>query len=242
MLENEKDEITETETVEDVDNMTVSQEFNDGDADIDNCNVHKDNDFQTDTNPTKNSDSFVLRFLSGVFDYVEILALSVCLVLVIFTLFGRLCRVSGDSMNRTLLNGETLLISNLVEVEQEDIVVFHMTTDNESYVFLNEPLVKRVIAKGGQTITFNFADWTVSVDGEIVDEPYINRVLGAMKKGDITGDTVTVPEGCYFVMGDNRNFSADSRYDTVGFVKETEIVGHTIVRLSPVFKALTKEN
>jgi signal peptidase I len=119
-----------------------------------------------------------------------------------------------------------------------DVVV----VQKESGYYDDQLLIKRVIAKGGQTITFNFADWTVSVDGEIVDEPYINRVLGAMKKGDITGDTVTVPEGCYFVMGDNRNFSADSRYDTVGFVKETEIVGHTIVRLSPVFKALTKEN
>lgn len=179
------------------------------------------------------------ELLPMLFDTLEIVCLSVVLVILVFTFVGRMATVVGDSMEPTLQNGDRVLVSSFFYTpECGDIVV----VQKESGHYDDQLLIKRVIAKGGQTITFNFADWTVSVDGEIVDEPYINRVLGAMKKGDITGDTVTVPEGCYFVMGDNRNFSADSRYDTVGFVKETEIVGHTIVRLSPVFKALTKEN
>jgi signal peptidase I len=179
------------------------------------------------------------ELLPMLFDTLEIVCLSVVLVILVFTFVGRMATVVGDSMEPTLQNGDRVLVSSFFYTpECGDVVV----VQKESGYYDDQLLIKRVIAKGGQTITFNFADWTVSVDGEIVDEPYINRVLGAMKKGDITGDTVTVPEGCYFVMGDNRNFSADSRYDTVGFVKETEIVGHTIVRLSPVFKALTKEN
>ena len=178
------------------------------------------------------------ELLTTVFDTLEIFCLSVVLVILIFTFVGRMATVVGDSMEPTLQNGDRVLVSSFFYTpECGDIVV----VQKESGYYDDQLLIKRVIAKGGQTITFDFADWIVYVDGEIVDEPYINQVLGAMKKGDITGDTVTVPEGCYFVMGDNRNFSADSRYDTVGFVKETEIVGHTIIRISPDFKTLEKE-
>ena len=178
-------------------------------------------------------------FFLSLFDSLEIVCLSVVLVILVFTFVGRMATVVGDSMEPTLQNGDRVVVSSFFYTpECGDIVV----VQKESGYYDDQLLIKRVIAKGGQTITFDFADWTVCVDGEIIDEPYINRVLDAMKKGDITGDTVTVPEGCYFVMGDNRNYSADSRYDTVGFVKETEIVGHTIVRLSPTFKILTKES
>ena len=178
------------------------------------------------------------ELLTMLFDTLEIFCLSVVLVILVFTFVGRMATVVGDSMEPTLQNGDRVLVSSFFYTpECGDIVV----VQKESGYYDNQLLIKRVIAKGGQTITFDFAEWTVYIDGELVDEPYINKVLGAMKKGDITGDTVTVPEGCYFVMGDNRNFSADSRYDTVGFVKDTEIVGHTIVRISPDFKTLAKE-
>ena len=170
------------------------------------------------------------ELLTTIFDTLEIFCLSVVLVILIFTFVGRMATVVGDSMEPTLQNGDRVLVSSFFYTpECGDIIV----VQKESGYYDDQLLIKRVIAKGGQTITFDFADWIVYVDGEIVDEPYINQVLGAMKKGDITGDTVTVPEGCYFVLGDNRNESADSRFETVGFVKKTEIVGKAIYRIFP---------
>ena len=175
------------------------------------------------------------ELLPTLFDTLEIFCLSVVMVILIFTFVGRMATVVGDSMEPTLQNGDRVLVSNFFYTpECGDIVV----VQKDSGYYDNQLLIKRVIAKGGQTITFDFAKWTVCVDGEVIDEPYINRVLGAMKKGDITGDSVTVPEGCYFVMGDNRNASSDSRFDTVGFVKETEIVGKAVYRISPTVNKL----
>ena len=169
--------------------------------------------------------------LHTVFDALEVFCLSAVLVVLFFTFVGRMATVSGNSMYPTLYNYDRVIVSSFFYTpECGDIVV----VQKESGYYDNQLLIKRVIAKGGQTVTFDFAKWTVSVDGEVIDEPYINRLIGvAMRKGDITGDTVVVPEGCYFVLGDNRNESADSRFDTVGFVKKTEIVGKAIYRVYP---------
>ena len=179
--------------------------------------------------------------VSSIFDYLEILVFSVCAVLLIFSLFGRICRVDGGSMMRTLYDGQTLVTTSLVTPENGDIIVFHQTSDTVPR--LNEPLVKRVIATEGQTVRIDFDRGEVYVDGKLLDEsayisllyknPYTNKYF---ESGEWDGSGVfetTVPDGCYFVMGDNRNNSLDSRSAEIGCVDARRVLGKVVLRLHP---------
>ena len=182
--------------------------------------------------------------VSLLFDYLEILVFSVCAVLLIFTLFGRLCKVNGSSMRNTLFHNEMLITTNLVEPEAGDIIVFHQTS--ETYTHLNEPLVKRIIATEGQTVRIDYNKGEVYVDGVLIDEPYAALLdrhgnnVGRWTQSPGYGFDhstgifeATVPEDCYFVMGDNRNNSLDSRSREVSFVDARRVLGKVIIRTKP---------
>ena len=179
-------------------------------------------------------------------EYAEILAFSVAAVLLLFTLVVRLCQVDGSSMRNTLYNGEMLITTSLGEPQQGDIIVFHMTDESNPDSPFNEALVKRVIATGGQTVRIDYKTATVSVDGQVLEEPYVALMdgngadIGHMLLLPAYGyDRTTgifeavVPEDCLFVMGDNRNNSADSRSTAVGFVDERRVLGRVLLRVSP---------
>ena len=173
--------------------------------------------------------------VSDILDYLEIFVLAICVVIVIFSFSGfRLCTVSGPSMENTLFHGERLITSGyLTEPKRNDIIVFHQTSDMGGF---NEPIVKRVIAVAGDTVHINYQTWTVTVtDAEgnvqILEEPY--RKLEGSNPYSPLPITVYVEEGTVFVMGDNRNHSADSRDGRIGLVDTRRILGKVVFRITP---------
>ena len=161
------------------------------------------------------------------YEWTQALVGSVLTVVLVFTFLIRLIGVDGHSMVPTLQNGDRLLVlSSLLDSDYEygDIVVLR----EES--FLEEPIVKRVIATEGQTVDIDFEAGVVYVDGEALDEPYINEPT-YMEEG--TEFPLTVPEGCIFVMGDNRNHSSDSRDSRLGTVDTRCVLGKAVFLAFP---------
>jgi signal peptidase I len=123
----------------------------------------------------------------------------------------------------TLHEGDLLLLQSIgYTPKQGDVVVLRKSS------FMSEPIVKRVIALEGQHVVVDYATGTVSVDGEVLDEPYINEVMADTMNPVMTVLDVTVPEGSIYVMGDNRNHSSDSRDQRLGTVDSRYVLGRAL--------------
>lgn len=169
------------------------------------------------------------------YEWVQALVCSVLTVVVIFTFGVRLIGVDGRSMVPTLQHGDRLLVANPMfydDFKYGDIVV--LTKES----FLAEPIVKRVIAVGGQTVDIDFDSGSVYVDGKLLKEDYINELTFTT---DGTKFPVTVPEGSIFVMGDNRNHSNDSRDVRLGTVDTRHVIGKAMVLVFPGRDEITEE-
>ena len=199
------------------------------------------NDFEKEVNNDPSpeiEEKKKVPFLTSLVENLEVLVCAACAVILLFTLGIRVCAVNGTSMYDTLSHEDKLLVSNIAYTpERGDIIVFHMTGEDK----FNEPLVKRVIATGGEWIDIDFDTWTVRVaDNEdmenaiVVNEPYI-YLEGASRYTSLSFP-LYVPEGYLFVMGDNRNGSADSRHERCGLVDERRVLGKVIYRLYPFEK------
>lgn len=173
------------------------------------------------------------EFLWEIFNTLETFCICATVIVLVFSFFMRLTIVDGESMENTLIDQELVLVRTaLYEPKQGDIVIIHDPSLGEYY---GKPLIKRVIATGGQTIDIDFDTWTVSVDGVIIDEPYV-KLTNDQKLTSAWTYPLTVPEGEVFVMGDNRNHSGDSRSAAIGTIDERCVVGKAFVRLFPFEK------
>lgn len=172
----------------------------------------------------------MLKAAKDIFEIVEMFTVCAAVIMILFSFFVHPTVVEGESMENTLLGGDYLLVSDIAYTPQAgDIVVVH----NVGLRHYNKPIVKRVIATAGQTVDIDFSTWTLTVDGVVIDEPYIKLTTDQQLTSDWTYP-MQIPEGYIFVMGDNRNHSADSRCRDIGLIDERCVVGKAFVRVFPL--------
>lgn len=161
------------------------------------------------------------------YEWIQSLMTALVICMAIFIFIIRVIDVSGSSMFPTLHDGDKMLVSNLFYTPHAgDVVVFK--TDRYDP---ERALVKRVIATEGQEISIDFDRGIVYIDGLPVEEDYIAELTKT--KLDFIGPQ-TVPEGCMFVMGDNRNASTDSRKKEIGMVDQRMLLGRAYYVIFPL--------
>ncbi len=150
-------------------------------------------------------------------------------VILIFLLLFRVVVVSGPSMQNTLKDGDYLLLISSVfykNPQQGDVIVASKAAFRDG-----APIVKRVIATEGQEVYIDFKKGIVYVDGTPLEEPYV--IGSTVDDEGMKENPVVVPQGCVFVMGDNREDSTDSRSQRIGMIDKREIMGKVIFLFFP---------
>ena len=168
------------------------------------------------------------------FDLADVLVSSVVLVSLLFTFLFRVVTVEGPSMSPNYSSGEKLLISNGADNPKlGDVVIV-------ADVLAEGPIIKRVIATEGQTVDFDAEAKSVLVDGKVIDDSQFGIEQGITEilwqNYEMLDFPQTVPEGCVFVLGDNRIFSKDSRFAEIGMIDKRKILGKALVSIFPFNK------
>lgn len=160
--------------------------------------------------------------------YSVMSTLIICMMC-IFTAFAflfRIVTVDGSSMNPGLCHKDKIIISGfLYKPDYGDIIAVGRENCEE------KSIIKRVIALPGDELMINFDNHLITVNNKVIFEDY-KVTEGISVQGDFTYP-LTVPEDCVFVLGDNRNNSVDSRFESVGFIKIDEIAGKALCRIFP---------
>ena len=166
----------------------------------------------------------------------EILNISIYLLLVfcaaylIVTYVGQRTQVSGSSMETTLSNGDHLIVDKISyrfhDPERYDIIVFPFQYDTDTYY------IKRIIGMPGETVQIDDSG-TIYIDGEVLEETYGREVI---QNPGRASDPILLGDDEYFVMGDNRNNSSDSRDPSVGNIHRKDIIGRAFIRIWPFSK------
>ena len=148
-------------------------------------------------------------------------------VYLIITFVGQRTAVNGDSMEPTLSDGDNLIMDKLTyhfrDPERYEVIIFPCPTKPEVFY------IKRVIGLPGETVQIK--DGSVYINGELL-ETDVYGIVDETEAG-IANEPITIGEDEYFVLGDNRPISQDSRYETVGLISRDEIEGRAFFRMYP---------
>lgn len=179
--------------------------------------------------PMYRPDSAAQAFTFQLYSWLQPVLFALAVLVLVSTFVGRLIGVDGDSMFPTLHNRDMLILQSVGYTPRGgDVVV--LTPKNFRG---GTPIVKRVIATEGQTVSIDYAASTVYVDGKALEEPYLGESMTPMPDQFEGEYPVTVPQGHVFVLGDNRNHSSDSRVPDIGMVDQRCVLGRAVWILMP---------
>ncbi len=176
------------------------------------------------------------RYTNILYEYFVLVPIGVSLFVCAALLLMRPIFVSGHSMQPTLWDGDLMVASDLFYTPARgDIVVL-----NKESFFDGSPIVKRVIAVEGDSIDIDFQSGEVHLNGELLNEPYIAEPTYT-EEGTVFPQTV--PEGCIFVMGDNRNHSDDSRTPELGMVDTRCVIGkvYAVIPIGKLYESIKEQ-
>lgn len=171
----------------------------------------------------ENEKSVMKELLSWVIYLLIVVAVSFLIV----TFVGQRTKVQGRSMETTLSDGDNLIVDKISyrfrDPKRFEIIVFPYQYQENTYY------IKRIIGLPGETIQIK--DGYIYINGELLEEEYGAEV---MEQSGIAADPIELGEDEYFVLGDNRNHSADSRDPSVGVLKRDQLMGRAFVRIWPL--------
>ncbi len=175
--------------------------------------------------------------IAELYEWVDAVVLSVIVIILLFTFVFRIVGIQGESMMNTLNDGDRVVISDLFySPKRGDVVVIsrNYLNENGDTDESDSPIIKRVIATEGQTVRINPITGSVYVDGKELDEDYVRPgAITTWNDGSNSVREVVVEEGKIFVMGDNRNNSADSRSPEIGQIDVKYVLGKALFRIYP---------
>lgn len=155
-----------------------------------------------------------------------------CLTWLVITFVGQRTEVDGSSMEPMLSDGDNLIVDKITyrfsDPKRFDIIVFPFQYQENTY------FIKRIIGLPGETVQID-EQGNIYINGELLPESYGREVIQPENVG-IAINSIVLGEDEYFVMGDNRNNSQDSRTEIVGNIRRKDIVGRAWVRIWPLAK------
>ena len=166
--------------------------------------------------------------ITGIGMWIFKIAVVCLLAFVSVWYFGQKVSTVGDSMKPVLQNGDVVLVNRIVynasRPKRGDIIVFKPKGNENSHYY-----IKRIIGLPGETV--QIVDGYIYINGKQLDEHYGNEII---EEAGMAAEPVTLGEDEYFVMGDNRNNSQDSRVSDVGAIHRDELMGRAWIRIWPL--------